>query len=85
VLLSVIRLTDAKLLFWPAAWYDSKDNTIFIDERLKPFWLVLLHELGHYFIGYFPQTIYYMVSLDSEWDNLWVKLRLNYFFKLEVS
>jgi len=79
-----VHLTDGWLLLGPAAWYDSEDDAICVDERLKPFWLVLLHELGHHIIGYFPQAIYYVVSLDSEWDNLWVKLRLNYFFKLEI-
>ena len=35
------------------AWYNDETNTI-VAETLEPRWLAILHELGHWIIGYFP-------------------------------
>ena len=65
------------LLGHPMAWYNPETNEIIIDKRLKPLYLVLIHELGHYFIGYIPQAIHLIRALDYEWDELWIKLNLD--------
>lgn len=71
--ISRVDITEGDFILGKSAWYDYEENYIKIWKHLKPFWLVLVHELGHYFIGFFPQTIHLKIALDYEWDNLWYK------------
>lgn len=78
MIISKIRLSDTQLILGhPMAWYDPEKDSISIDIRIKPFWLVLLHELGHYLSGYLPQAVHSKVCVEEWWDNIFTNLRLN--------
>ena len=66
------------------ASYDPETNTIHILEGVKPRWLAILHEYGHWLIGYTPDWLHRRVSLDYEYDRLWTWLDLSRFITMTV-
>ncbi len=64
------------------ASYDLETNTISIMEGVKPRWLAILHEYGHWLIGYAPEWLHKRVSLDYEYDRLWNWLDLSRFISM---
>ncbi len=77
-------MTAAQLLLTTGAWYDWESNEIIIGRHLHPFPLVLLHEVGHYLLGYLPQAIHLVMCIDEWWDNLFITLRLNHFLTISL-
>lgn len=74
--ISRVDITLADFVLGKSAWYDYRENYIKVWKGLKPFWLILVHELGHYFLGYLPEAIQMKIALGYEWDRLWVKTHL---------
>ena len=70
-----INLTCGDILLGRSAWYDPELDIIYIGNNISPFWLVLLHELGHHFINRFFIRVLRVISLDYEWDKVWLKLK----------
>ena len=68
------------------AWYNTETNTIHIADGLGPRWLVILHELGHWLIGFIPGFIHRRISLDFWYDVYWERLGLSkrIYYKPEV-
>jgi len=73
----ILEETGTKWLFMPLAWYDPEANQIHILDKTQPRWLAVLHELGHWIIGYFPEWIHRRVAIDYWYDHLWSILGLN--------
>jgi len=60
--------------FGSMAWYNPETNTIHIVKGLKPRWLVILHELGHWLISYFPEFLHRRFAIDFWYDFYWERL-----------